>query len=328
MNKDKTTGISKVVIQFLSRRYSAATEEKVQKWLIDDNDSREKEEGSLAFWNSLKVKKDSSTYGALKRVRIKAGISQKDSEVSVKFNWARIAAIVLPLILATAIFYYFNVGAKSQMVEVYVPFGAKKQLILPDGSKVSLNSGTTFSYPKQFSKKSRVVKLAGEAFFTVTKDTSKPFIVETNHITVKVLGTQFNVKAYADDSRTVATLTRGKIEVVTTTKSCILSPNQQLTYNNKTSQMEVSHVLADEATGWDRGQLIFVNSTLDEILKTMERHFKISFLTDTALVSSGECYTIKFLRNENPNEILDVLKDVIGNFSYQQHGNVFRIKKL
>lgn len=327
MDKDKTTRISKVVIQFLSHRYSAATEEKVQKWLIDDNNVSEKEEGSFAFWNSLRVKRNGSTYKALRRIRSKAGISH-GAGVSMNFNWARIAAVILPLILAAAVFYYLNVLAKDQMVEIYVPYGAKKQLTLPDGSMVSLNSGTTFSYPKEFSNEMRAVKLTGEAYFKVTRDTSKPFIVETNHLRVRVLGTQFNVKAYADDSRTVATLTRGKIEVITTTKSCILKPNQQLTYNNKTSKIDIAHVLADETIGWNRGQLIFVNSTLDEILKTMERHFKISFVADEELVSSGEYYTIKFFRNENPKQILDVLKDVIGNFSYQQHGNVYQINKL
>lgn len=328
MDKGKSARISKITSQFLSNRYSAATEEKIQKWLIEEKDSDEKEKSSLVYWNSLEVKADKATYRALKRARTKAGFTDNPKMIKMYRNLARVAAVLLPFILAAGIFYYSHT-AKENIVEIHVPYGIKRQLILSDGSVVSLNSGTTLRYPEKFTGNSRIVNLIGEAYFTVSKNVSKPFIVKTNHLSVKVLGTQFNVKAYPDDDRTIATLNSGKIEVNTNSrKSSILEPNQQLSYVNNTSQMLIRNVFAEESIGWTSGQLIFDHSTFDEILRTLERHFNISFIADSNLAPSDEYYTIKFLKNDNLGQILSVLKDVVGNFSFQKQGNQILLKKI
>lgn len=105
---------------------------------------------------------------------------------------------------------------------------------MPDSSEIWLNAGTAIKYPEKFSKAQRLVYLDGEAYFSVRKDAAKPFIVETSQLSVKVLGTQFNVKAYANDELVTTTLTSGKVEVTPPVQgSQILKPNEQLTYDKK-----------------------------------------------------------------------------------------------
>jgi transmembrane sensor len=330
MDNKRNTRISKIINQFLGNRYSPGTEEKVQHWLLIDENLVEKEESSLAYWNTLTPKTDIATYRSLNRVRRKAGIAVYTQKTMVYRNLTRIAAVLLPLILLTGIFYLYTHTAKQQWVEIQVPYGEKKHLVLSDGSQVSLNSGTTFRYPEEFSGKLRMVSLIGEAYFTVTKNASKPFIVKTRHLSVKVLGTKFDVKAYPDDLRTITTLNTGKVEVNTNkSKSYILRPSQQLTYNNGTAQALISAVSAEEIMGWTNGQLIFTNASCSEIIRTLERNFNIRItVMGESLASPNELFTIKFLKRESLDQILSVMKDVIGNFSYQKQSNQIILKKI
>lgn len=324
-NKDSRT--SRIINQFLRNRYSKETEEAIQKWLIEEKKSEEKEKTSLSYWNTLDIKPVKSTYNALNRVKAKIGIQNATIKILNYHYLLRIAAVLLPLFIIAGVYYYSNTR-KEQVVEIHVPYGEKKQLTLPDGSEVTLNSGTIFKYPEKFEKKTRLVNLIGEAYFTVKKNISKPFIVKTNNLSVKVLGTKFNVKAYADDNRTITTLNSGKIEVYTKSKkTCVLLPNQQLTFNNQTTDIIIKKIPSDETIGWTSGELIFTNSSMEEILRTLERHFNVSFITDPSIIRPNEFYTVKFLKNDNLEQILNVINDVIGKFSYQRQGNKIFLKK-
>ncbi|WP_276501708.1 FecR family protein [Terrimonas pollutisoli] len=110
--------------------------------------------------------------------------------------------------------------------------GDRSQIVLPDGSKVWLNAGSTLDYPKQFTGKTRDVQLQGEAYFEVTEDSKKPFFVHTNAFYIKVLGTGFNVRAYADEDSAVTALVHGSVEVILSGKekrTIRLRPNEKIT---------------------------------------------------------------------------------------------------
>lgn len=99
------------------------------------------------------------------------------------------------------------------MIEVITSSNQQKQCTLSDGTTILLNSCTKVTYPSEFKDSVRVVTLVGEAYFSVASDAAKPFIVKTKDLSVRVLGTQFNISAYPSDDRTIATLNRGKIQV-------------------------------------------------------------------------------------------------------------------
>lgn len=151
------------------------------------------------------------------------------------WRYAAAACLVLAFIAA---WKWWPAGNRSrEQANIYqqqlvTPKGIRSQVVLPDGSKVWLNAGSTLDYPKQFNDKTRDVQLQGEAYFEITTDKKKPFFVHTQSFSIKVLGTGFNVRAYADEDSAVAALVHGSVEVIIGEKekrSILLKPNEKIT---------------------------------------------------------------------------------------------------
>lgn len=317
---------SKIVKKYLSERFSPETEERVQKWIVKNDKTKEQEQASLEYWDELDVAADSGTYSALDRVNRRIGrTSEQVVNIPLYRKLSRIAAVLVPLfILAGGYLYYQSV--RNNLIEVSVAYGEQTHLILPDSSEIWVNSGSTIKYPKEFTDKQRTVQLDGEAYFSVRKDESKPFVVNTETLSVKVLGTKFNVKAYTGDEKITTTLTSGKVEVNTNNERHILDPDEQLTFNRNTSVINVEKIPSDETDSWLSGRLVFNNASFTEIVQTLTRHFDIS-ITDNTATPASKLYTVKFLKNETPEDILNILQDVVG-FSYRKQGDkIILIKK-
>ncbi len=153
-----------------------------------------------------------------------------------------------------------------------VPRGGEYALVLADGTRVWLNAETELSYPSYFSGKDRRVKLKGEAYFEVTADTSMPFIVETKHLQINVLGTSFNISAYPDESHH-ATLAKGKIKAIYEEKQVILSPGEQALLTD--SGMIVHAVDIATYTSWKERRFVFKNKPLQEVARDLERWYNV-----------------------------------------------------
>lgn len=309
--------IVRIIRKYLSERFSPETEEKVQRWMIKDKYPEEKEKASLACWNELEAKADPDTHLALERVN-KRIARQKLRPLPFHQRISRIAAILIPLFIIAG-GYLYHTSTRDNLIEISATYGENKHLLLPDSSEIWLNAGTVIKYPKRFSDSQRLVHLDGEAYFSVKKDASHPFIVKTPQLSVKVLGTQFNVKAYADEPLVTTTLTSGKVEITPSSQdSRILKPNEQLTYNKHTSGINITEVPAADADSWITGKLIFTHAPFTEIIRTLERRYNVTFTTSINVPASRR-YTVRFLKNENLDEILTVLKEMIG-FRYRQEG--------
>lgn len=310
--------LSSIIRKYLSGRFSSETEERIQKWIIKDKDEEEKESASLTYWEELKNETDSCTYAALNRVNRRIGyVQEKEIKISLYRKISRIAAVIIPLFILAGGYLYYD--STQKLIEVSVAYGEERHIFLPDSSEIWLNAGTTIKYPQKFRGNQRLVWLNGEAYFSVKNDKLKAFIVQTEQLSVKVLGTRFNVKAYAGEEKTITTLTSGKVEVNIDDESRALIPNEQFTFNSRTSSIEIVQIAPNEAQGWITGQLIFNNSSFNEILQTLERRFDVSFYNNTSIASS-RLYTVKFLKDENIEDILDVLVDVAG-FTYQKEND-------
>ncbi|RHL06668.1 MULTISPECIES: FecR family protein [Bacteroides] len=316
--------ITRIIRKYLSGRFSSDTEERVQKWIIKDKNIEEKEKASLEYWNELEAKTDPDTELVLDRVNQRIGYKEIVHRPFYQ-KLARIAAVLIPLFMMTGGYLYYT-STQNKWIEISVAYGDKKHFLLPDSSEIWLNAGTVVKYPKEFSKVQRLVHLDGEAYFSIRKDTSKPFIVETSQLSVKVLGTKFNVKAYADDELVTTTLTSGKVEVIPPTQDPqILKPNEQLTYDKKTSAVNITEVSPTDTDGWITGKLIFSDAPFTEILQTLERRYNVT-INHTMNIPASKQYTVRFLKNENLEEILSVLSEMIG-FSYQKQGNKVELIK-
>lgn len=317
----ENNNVTRIIKKFLSGRFTHETEERVQRWIIRDEDATSKEKASLEYWNELDVRADLNTYSALEKVNRRIG-HEKEPLKHIAFyrKYGRVAAALIPLILFIGGVVYYTVPHNEQ-VEIAAAYGEQKRVLLSDSTEVWLNAGSKITFPQTFSDNKRLVTLDGEAHFTVTKDDGRPFIVETSQVSVKVLGTRFNIKAYSEEEKVTTTLTRGKVEVLAQSQhSRILQPNEQLTYDKKTSSIRILTVDAVDVESWITGKVIFTNATPNEIYRTLERRYN-TVIDDHAMpASSAKRYTVKFLKEENLDEMLNILSDIIG-FTYRKSEN-------
>ncbi len=168
---------------------------------------------------------------------------------------------------------------------VEVPRGGEYQLTLSDGSRVWLNAESRLAYPTVFGKSERRVHLEGEAFFEV-KPGNIRFVVETEDMDVRVLGTTFNVNAYKDEQETRTTLVQGKVEVLACKDSLqrILQPGEQAIFAKTRGQLDVKQVNTDLYTRWVKGQFVFRDTPLSDIMRTLSRWYEMEYeFVDTEL---------------------------------------------
>lgn len=165
---------------------------------------------------------------------------------------------------------------------VTVPYGEKKTVKLSDGSVINLNADSELEYPQEFNQKERRLKLSGEAFFNVTKDPERPFIVTTDNISTTVLGTSFNIHAYKDEDIKV-TVASGSVKVIyqpntnSNTKTAIIKPGQQAMFNRSESKLTKTKVEIADYTGWQKNILSFNQEPLSLILNSLQREYNVHF---------------------------------------------------
>lgn len=151
-----------------------------------------------------------------------------------------------------------NEPSEMRYNKVTVPYGGTYSLVLPDGSKLYLNSGTVLEFPSRFCADERRVKVRGEVYCEVAHNENKPFIVEVAGMSVKVLGTIFNVKAYPDEREIYTTLVSGSVNVETDKKKeRKLLPGELATYSRETEQLVVEQTDVYEQTAWKDGMFYF-----------------------------------------------------------------------
>jgi len=177
-----------------------------------------------------------------------------------------------------------NQSAKTKEIynQIVVPFGRRHRLTLSDGTVVQLNSGSKLVFPAKFSDSKREVFLTGEGYFDVTKDAIKPFIVRTEFVNVKVLGTHFNVSAYENEKSASTVLVEGSVEIYKNNffKSdlCTIKPGEGCFFNGD-SKLTIQNVDVTEYISWKDGFLQLKDQPFGNIIKKVEKYYnrKISF---------------------------------------------------
>ncbi|MFV0592535.1 MAG: FecR family protein [Draconibacterium sp.] len=295
---------------FFQGKLSAEKEKELLDWITLSEENRkcflkEQEvirENLLITQNPLVARK----WEAVKR-----RVSSKNKHSVSRGIYIRIAAVaaafIFGVLLTVIIERNFNLlnTQKAEIQNVTVPFGAKTNITLPDGSLVWLNSGSTLSFSSEFEDK-RPVVLVGEAFFEVEKS-DKPFIVSTNFGDVEVKGTSFNVKAYTEENTLQATLVSGSVLVreKDSKKEVTLEPGQQA--NLIDEEITLSNVETELFISWKDGKLIFRKEYLPAAIKRLERWYnvKIELADDKRL---NEIWISGTLEMESFSEVLELLK--------------------
>lgn len=236
------------------------------------------------------------------------------------------AAISLVFIMSLSILLYLD--RDPEMITVATA-NYTKEIILPDGSNVTLSHYSSLQYPVKFKKDSRQVEIKGEAYFDVFKDKEHPFVVLAENIQIKVLGTQFNVESYSKDDYIKTTLVEGSVSVCNNKNNdaIILSPNESALFYkaNETLYKEYSEKAKDEIA-WRDGKLIFNNKTIEQIAVDLSNYFNVSIVVNDTSLKEYKV-TARFDNEEGIEEILNILQSV-ANFNWTESDSTITITPI
>lgn len=212
--------------------------------------------------------------------------------------------------------YLANTLDKNQTVlfnTIKTPMGGQYKVVLPDGTQVWLNAGSSLRYPVYFSGSERRVELKGEAYFEVAKNKAMPFKVMAKSAQVKVLGTHFNVMSYTDERHVNTTLIEGSVNV----NNAILVPGQQASIDNRTRNLSVRYVKVDEAIAWKNGLFIFRNEDIQSIMKKISRWYNVEVVFKDKI--QNKSFGGTFSRSGNLSDMLHSM-ELTGEINFKVEG--------
>lgn len=191
---------------------------------------------------------------------------------------------------------------------INTPRGGTYQVTLPDGSKVWLNSVSKIEYPAKFGDKSREIRLWGEAFFEVTPNKNKPFIITTPQASITVLGTSFNIAAYDDEPYTSTTVSHGLVRVQNAQEHMLIAAGEQVRISHKDGQMTHRIANLDEALAWKNGFFHFDGASIHTIMRQLARWYDIEIVYADGKTSRAELSGI-IQRQEKANQVFEILAE-------------------
>ena len=189
-----------------------------------------------------------------------------------------------------------------------VPLRCDFNFTMSDGTRVWINAASTLKYPAKFAADSRTVYASGEIYLEVAKDAGRPFYVVVDGITVKVLGTSFNIRAYADENDTKVTLLEGKIGAQINDKEYTLTPGKQLKRDKTFGETSVRTVDPAEIVSWTRGYYIFKKARLQEVVNTLKNWYGVNIMLSSG--ASDIIYTGVVNKEEKLEVFLRRLEEV------------------
>lgn len=311
----------KILALFTRNEYPESTQQEFYQWLVDEKHDTEKDEALKSIWQeALKQGTAPDIRPSYEQLRKTVGIPsvKKERKFRPIHIWQAAAAVFF--IVAASSIYFSTIGkdAEVDLIQQYIPTAEVRTLTLPDGSQVQLNSQSTLLYPQNFTGKDRSVFLIGEANFKVKPDKKHPFIVKSNDFQVTALGTEFNVSAYPENPVLAATLISGSVlvEYNDLKSQVILKPNEQLAYNKNSRQYSQSNPNMNEVTAWQRGELVFREMTLKDIITILERKYPYTFEYQLKHLKQDR-FSFRFKDQAPLSEVMDVIVSVVGNMDYK-----------
>jgi ferric-dicitrate binding protein FerR (iron transport regulator) len=262
------------------------------------------------------------------RINLEQDKKPKSRILKLIITVSKIAAILIIGLLLGLSVQYFKKAEPVYFTSI-APKGSVSQMVLPDNSIVYLNAGSKLKYTVEGLNGKREVFLEGEAWFDVTKNEKKPFVVHTSFYDVNVTGTQFNVKAYKTDDEIATTLEEGSVNITSSenlklAETSVLQPGEQLVYNTQKKTIKVRDVEPRMFTAWKDNKLIFINMNLKELFVVLQRKYGVDIqVTNNLILDYHYDGTIK---NESILEVLDLLKETLP-VKYKIEGQTILITK-
>lgn len=321
-----------IIRKYLQQEASDGEKRELLAWL------KEKEENRILFsairdeWlNDSAVVKFDAGYVKNAFLSFVNRIRQQDKQMK-RLRWHsyyRVAAVIAFLLICSTGTYWlgrtgwgtgFERHSMAVMNRVIMGKESKGSFLLPDGSKVWLNANSELMYPEDFMADTRGVKLRGEGYFEVAKHEKIPFVVETDGMRVRVLGTHFNVKNYDYQAGMETALLSGQVEILLPgmAHSILLKPNQKLFRDRKTGKYDLSDVVASDYAIWIGDKLVCTNEKLSSILHKMKHWYNLEIECKPGVPLNQRLSLT--IRKESPEEIFKLLT-LISPIRYRWENN-------
>lgn len=288
-----------LLLTYIKGETSDQETKEVVAWLNEDEANRKVYESlSKVYYYSL--------FNIPKEQKIKKSRTISLKKISIEL--LKIAAIFLLVWGLNKFLFQSPEDVLSEnYLSVYAPAGQRSELVLPDSTKVWLNAKSKISYPVQFGKGKREVEIEGEAYFDVKRDTKSPFIVKAKDVSVKVLGTEFNIISYPDTELSDITLLNGNIELLVNSRneSYEMSPNERIRLNRgKLYRLEAQ---GTDYFKWRDGLLVLNNESVESIFHMMELYFNVTIVVENKKLLKYR-YSGKFRIDDGAEQMLRILQ--------------------
>lgn len=235
------------------------------------------------------------------------------------------ASVILLFILSTN-YILTESKKKDNIYYTYLTNNNKTDLTMDDGTQITLNKNSRLIYTSTYGEKTRSVKLEGEGYFNVTKDSVRPFRITMGNSSITVLGTAFNLKNETKSSNIIATLVEGSICFETPGQKVLLKPGQQLTFNQESNSIDIMQVDTNEYTSWKNGLLKYKSIPFVELIQELKNKYQIEIVIDSEKLKKHDIVVSgTFSEDQNIEQILKVISQSLP-FSWKYDNGVYYIK--
>ena len=329
-NKNGHIDFHELIIKYLSKEASAEEIIQLEKWVKEDPANKNLFNEYKQSWILLNVT------GSGSKIDIDQEWDQLSSKLFVdskkireletqkvknrRFQILKVAAAVAVLMAVGYLFYYIisKPGTNTLMATQKI-----ESVILPDGSEVTLNHNSTLIYPDQFKKDSRIVELAGDAFFNVTKNAEAPFLIKTDELIIKVLGTSFYVNAKETGSAIEVFVKSGKVSLEALNKQIIiLEKGDKGIFNKASSKLMKEENRDPNFISWKTKSLVFDNARLGDVIKKINETYHTKIILDSAALQ--DCMLTATFEDQPLETILEVIRETFDLKVDQRDGEIIK----
>ena len=322
--------VLEIIRLYFSNDYPGSLKKEVQEWLVNGANEEERDAASSILFDGIvdgTPLPDRAARAALRAWKAGRGIAgesrlKREKDMLLHRRLARVAAASIPVAWVIGILFLYSreegreqfaseqrVGGIPPVMLCSFPVEGKREKVLfPDSSGAWISERGTVTFTGK-----RVVSLGGEACFEVKREEGMPFVVQTPGLSITVLGTGFNVKAYPGQPETGVTVYKGSVHVQGSTMSRVMQPGERLVYNNVTGEYRLSRI-DEKRPGWIQSRLYFEKASLAEVFESIEWYYHVTVERDARLDVSQRVMS-RLDGDEELANTLFLLEKLCGDFT-------------
>ncbi|MEO8822244.1 MAG: FecR domain-containing protein [Ginsengibacter sp.] len=315
-----------LLVKYLLHETNPVENEAVEKWIIKDNINKKHFNDFKLIWDESKNfaatsrLNENESWRKFKNRIHSTPVKKAPVKIIRKFQWLKVAAMVIFVVSAVAIAYtIFN----QKEIKTVAIKSMDKVITdtLPDQSVITLNKNSTIDYPEKFTGKTRTVSLEGEAFFSVAHDKTKPFIIHVNNITIKVVGTSFNVKSRNGNTEVI--VETGIVEVIHNKKEIDLHPHEKILVKKEGNVLAKEKYSGELYNYYRTKEFECDNTPLWELVQVLNQAYNVNIIIENKKLRNLPLTTT--FNNESLDRILEIIQQTF-NISVSKTGGEIILK--